>query len=592
MFDVEGPDRLSTAVGASGRRSLRDLRLLWVVGVVALLGIATTVGLHERPRTDDERLDAAAAELAALEANNVDGTLWMYQWLAQPDLFGPDAAQMATNMVAAQTEAEAAWRRFVERSANLPGEAAIRARYEALVSAAKARSEKFTADGELTTLVDPAARGLLVSASIDHVQQGGEAVRQLRAMYAEEIASAVPEQRASTGELRRNITGAVGLGLVTLLISFLVLERTGRRRARMLADAEAMLEDEGARTRLEGQLTRALEICTDERSAYRILERAVAQVLPDGGAELLVADSSLAHLAEVGRTADSESCQVATPADCPAVRRGHTQDFPSSDALDTCPQLRERGGNHRTTCVPFTVAGNSVGVLHIATSSSLPGPTVTHVELIARKTGERVGVARAFAKSQDQARTDPLTGLLNRRSLEERSREVVESGREYAVVFADLDHFKTLNDVHGHDAGDRALRLFSRCIREAVRPADAAARYGGEEFVLVLPDCDIDGAAAVIARIREAVEHSLHAGTVPRFTSSFGIAEASGAALADVIARADAALLAAKRTGRNRSVVWSPEMGAGRSDTYDPGEDASVAAMIDDGTRAGQHAAT
>lgn len=275
---------------------------------------------------------------------------------------------------------------------------------------------------------------------------------------------------------------------------------------------------------------------------------------------------------------------MATPAECPAVRRGHTQHFPTATDLDTCPSLRERGGDHHTTCVPFTVAGSSVGVVHLANPDALPEAVVTQVELVVRKTGERVGVARAFAKSQDQARTDPLTGLLNRRSLEEHAREVVESGRQYAVVFADLDHFKTLNDVHGHDAGDRALRLFSRCVREAVRPADAAARYGGEEFVLVLPDCDVDGAAAVIARVREAVEHSLHSGTVPRFTASFGIAEAAGVALADVVARADAALLAAKRAGRNRSVEWTPDLGDGRAEL------ATVASMIDDGTRAGEPA--
>lgn len=244
-----------------------------------------------------------------------------------------------------------------------------------------------------------------------------------------------------------------------------------------------------------------------------------------------------------------------------SCHNGHTQRFPNPDALDACPHVRDRGGDHQTACVPFTVAGNSVGVLHVTTPGPLPAPTLTHIELIARKTGERVGVARAFAKSEDQARTDPLTGLLNRRSLEERAREFVESRRPYAVVFADLDHFKTLNDVHGHEVGDRALRLFSRCLREAVRPTDVAARYGGEEFVVVLPDCDSEGATAVINRLRQAVDERLNSGTVPRFTASFGITEAVGGPLAATIAQADTALVAAKRGGRNQSVLWTPALG-------------------------------
>ncbi len=90
------------------------------------------------------------------------------------------------------------------------------------------------------------------------------------------------------------------------------------------------------------------------------------------------------------------------------------------------------------------------------------------------------------------------------------------------VAYGDLDHFKLLNDVHGHDAGDRALRFFARVLRDSVRTNDIPARYGGEEFIAVLPDCSLDNAAVVIERIRTRLRTTLADGTVPPFTVSFG----------------------------------------------------------------------
>ena len=131
---------------------------------------------------------------------------------------------------------------------------------------------------------------------------------------------------------------------------------------------------------------------------------------------------------------------------------------------------------------------------------------------------------RAFARSETQAHTDPLTGLLNRRSLEARTRDLTDEGLPFVVAYGDLDQFKLLNDVHGHDTGDRALRLFARVLRDSVRPNDIPARYGGEEFVAVLPDCSIDNAVIVIERIRTRLRTALTDGTVPPFTVSFGLA--------------------------------------------------------------------
>jgi diguanylate cyclase (GGDEF)-like protein len=179
-----------------------------------------------------------------------------------------------------------------------------------------------------------------------------------------------------------------------------------------------------------------------------------------------------------------------------------------------------------------------------------------NLELSARRAAERVALLRAFEKSESQARTDPLTGLLNRRSLENQVRELQGEGTPYALAYGDLDHFKDLNDSHGHEAGDQALRLFSRVMRDAVRPADLVSRYGGEEFVIVLPDCGADAATAVLERVRERLAITLTSGRVPGFTVSFGLATSADAATFDeVVATADQALLKVKNAGRNRVLV-------------------------------------
>jgi diguanylate cyclase (GGDEF)-like protein len=159
----------------------------------------------------------------------------------------------------------------------------------------------------------------------------------------------------------------------------------------------------------------------------------------------------------------------------------------------------------------------------------------------------------------DQAQTDPLTGALNRQGLREMLMGRLQSPGHYgeglAVIFMDIDHFKRINDRHGHDAGDEVLRGFAAVIRHEVRARDKLVRWGGEEFLLVCPDTNQEQAAKLAEKLRAAMmAHSWpHALSV---TSSFGVTalrpeEDIGAA----ITRADGALYAAKSNGRNRVEV-------------------------------------
>jgi diguanylate cyclase (GGDEF)-like protein len=123
----------------------------------------------------------------------------------------------------------------------------------------------------------------------------------------------------------------------------------------------------------------------------------------------------------------------------------------------------------------------------------------------------------------------------------------------------DLDHFKALNDTHGHDAGDRALRLFSRTLERSLRTDDFVCRFGGEEFVVIFPERTAAEAASALNRVREELLVVVAAGAAPAFTVSFGVAHSEeGTSLEELIRIADGALFRAKREGRNRVVVDGP----------------------------------
>ncbi len=161
------------------------------------------------------------------------------------------------------------------------------------------------------------------------------------------------------------------------------------------------------------------------------------------------------------------------------------------------------------------------------------------------------------------ARTDPLTGLLNRRGFDELlAREIQRSRRTkrpLSLLIGDLDGFKQVNDRHGHPAGDRVLRRAALLLPDGNRATDTAARVGGEEFAVVVPETDEKGAFVLAERLRHTVAAAF-ATADPPLTISFGIVSfpSHGNDQEQLLHRADEALYAAKRLGRNRSVVHHP----------------------------------
>nr|WP_269089901.1 GGDEF domain-containing protein [Aquabacterium fontiphilum] len=163
-----------------------------------------------------------------------------------------------------------------------------------------------------------------------------------------------------------------------------------------------------------------------------------------------------------------------------------------------------------------------------------------------------------------QACTDPLTQLRNRRfAMEVAQHEAAvfeRGGRPLALLLCDIDHFKRINDQHGHDAGDAVLRAVAQALREGVREIDHVARWGGEEFLVLLPGTEVAEAEQVADRLREAVQR-LEAG--PRagalaVTMTFGVSVLRpGEGVEQALARADQALYRGKEAGRNRVILAS-----------------------------------
>ena len=381
----------------------------------------------------------------------------------------------------------------------------------------------------------------------------------LQAAISDRLAQTAEQARAAANSARIDLLWSLGVGIGFACVVTTTLALHARRVEREQARRETEQTDLAQRIAFEASLQTALEMSKAEASVFDLVAEALSQAAPGMRSELLLADSSTANFRQVlvsTAQADDAGCGVMSPDDCPAASRARTMVFPHSTALDACPNLRGRGCS--ALCVPMSMSGNSVGVFHVTADDGAPPSDAiqANVEVVARRASERLAMLRAFEFSQAQANSDSLTGLMTRRSLETAVRQLQEIGTPYSVAYADIDHFKEVNDEFGHAAGDRALRTFAQVLRDSLRPNDMPGRYGGEEFVIILPDCPVDEARQVLERVRLRMADRILIAELPTFTISFGVASSDQAGDFDhVVSLADTALLSAKAAGRDRIVV-------------------------------------
>jgi diguanylate cyclase (GGDEF)-like protein len=539
---------------------LQARRRVWAFGAAAVVAIALIAVLSVGPmlsgRTEVlrvERDDAAVQQVLDLRATFAEFQLFLLPQFAKLSTTATtfDPTEIATGSQIVETTISQT--KVATATLDAMG---LRDDARAISSASATFTKSLTALGTLI-----AGRPLAV---IDATRTAEQATfLQARAVTA---TAATRLRELSQADARHSIRNLDDGGVTVLVADVfaatlsvaaaLILGRRLRRR-------EYASRINTKRRSYEATLQEALDMAATETDAYAVVTKALRTSVPNLQVEMLVADSSGAHFHQTLHTAEptptdqSCGCDVVSPIDCPAARRGHTLVFPSSQALNACPHLAGRPtGELSAACVAISITGRSSGVVHAMGPNGTPpnANDISYLEITTRHASERIAMLRAFARSETQARTDPLTGLWNRRSLENRVHELTRDATPYALAYGDLDHFKILNDTHGHEAGDQALRLFARVLRDSVRPNDITARYGGEEFVIVLPDCPAETATKILERLREQLALALTNGRVPAFTVSFGVAASTDADTFDeVVAIADHALLTAKTDGRNRT---------------------------------------
>lgn len=253
--------------------------------------------------------------------------------------------------------------------------------------------------------------------------------------------------------------------------------------------------------------------------------------------------------------------------------------MPGMDGLELCRRIRaERSG------YVYVILSSSLAEREHVREGMLAGaddylskPLRRHELDLRLIAAERVSalhrqLEHVTAELRTLSRRDPLTGLGNRLAMQEEletmARRAERYGHEYTVALLDLDNFKGLNDNHGHQAGDRALRAVARLLAESCRRSDTCYRYGGEEFLCVFPEQSAAGAGVAVARVQQeladlaiANEASTHHGLL---TLSAGIAPSHREpGIDDLLRRADRALYQAKAQGRNR--IELPVVGMGIS---------------------------
>lgn len=247
--------------------------------------------------------------------------------------------------------------------------------------------------------------------------------------------------------------------------------------------------------------------------------------------------------------------------------------------LPLLSELRSRAGT-RHVAILALVPGHATRLA--AQALDLGASDVADITADKREIDQRLARQLALKREADALRrtiddgfraatTDGLTGLYNRRYADSHLRrihaEAAGGGESYAVILADIDLFKQVNDRHGHAAGDAVLRIFAKRLRCALRGADLLARYGGEEFLAVLPQTDRNGALTVADRLLQVTRRApmrLPDGTDLRITASFGAAIVPPYVQPeDVLQNADAALYAAKAMGRDQVQVAPPPSDSG-----------------------------
>lgn len=350
------------------------------------------------------------------------------------------------------------------------------------------------------------------------------------------------------------LIGVVGFGL---------LMHAGRQRERLRG-----LEREERESQQE--FAAAMQVTRNESEAHGLLKRHLERVNAGSSVVVLNRNNSKNRL-EATTPIEAESTLArklvdSRPDSCVAVRLGRPYkaggNYEPLLACELCV------GSGKATCVPSLVGGEVIGSVLVQQAGELTKREHDRVVASVAQAAPVLANLRNLALAEVRAATDSLTGLPNKRALEDAlKRHVAQASRTItplAICMLDLDHFKKINDVYGHERGDEVLASVGAALEDSIRESDMAGRFGGEEFLILLPGTDAHGAKAIAEKLRAAISRMSVAGVDRSITASIGLAVFPDDAVEreTLLRLADRALYAAKTGGRNLVRHLAGESGA------------------------------
>lgn len=368
------------------------------------------------------------------------------------------------------------------------------------------------------------------------------------------------------------LAGIAALGLIIVFVLQLLLRRVAVALREQQRAQFTQTRDSREQIQELFAMTDMLQAAETYEDAAAVLMATARRLLPGYGAALYIFNNSRDRL-DLARAWDMPEGVVAqemlSPANCWALKRGKPHINAPHEMTLCCAH---HGSQVASVELPMMASGQLHGLL-ILTHAEIDGAfdRLMDIRRMGRALSDSMSLALSNIALREKLRTqslrDPLTGLYNRRYMEDALERFVSlgsrNGGSTAVVMLDLDNFKRLNDDHGHAKGDAVLRDVAAQIVGALRPTDVICRYGGEELVAILPDCSLEDALEKAELLRERIE-SLSGSHECAISASLGVATVPETATSatDILPIADAALYAAKKAGKN--CVLASERRSGR----------------------------
>lgn len=340
---------------------------------------------------------------------------------------------------------------------------------------------------------------------------------------------------------------------------------TNRKRIEaQLQATTAQLQRSNQEMQMLSQMGDLLQACQTVTEAYAVICQAARQLFPEDSGQLIIRSESR----DVGEIVAAWGTQLQGRTtivleDCWALRRGRLHVVEDS-RHDVCCAHMIAYVPSSAVCVPIIANGETIGVLHIRHLS--PRGIDAAKQQRALNLAERIALALTNLKLRHLSIHDPLSGLYNRRFMQEfldhELHRARRNGQSVGIMVLDLDHFKRYNDTYGHDAGDMVIREVGNFLKMSIRGSDIACRFGGEEFALIMPELRMEQMQLRAEQIRIGVkslqvEHEGHYLGQASFSIGIACYPEHGATAEEVLRAADAALYRAKQTGRDRVVQAS-----------------------------------